>query len=82
MSLIDHIKQLAHRYFDESFLLEDIFIKILNYRLRNLRHPNLFCSVLDKYQINYAKGIVKTGIIKQSWGKILQKKNNINMCRI
>lgn len=74
MSVIDHIKQLAHHYFDE----------VVSFRRHLHQHPELsfeeyktsefVCSVLDKYQINYTKGVVKTGIIATIEGKNPSKK--------
>jgi amidohydrolase len=74
MSLIDNIKQLAHQHFDE----------VVSFRRHLHQHPELsfqefktseyVCSILDKHQIAYTKGIVKTGIIAIIEGKNPTKK--------
>lgn len=74
MLMINHIKQLAHQYFDE----------VVSIRRHLHQHPELsfqeyntsqyVCKVLDKYAIAYTKGIVKTGIIAIIEGKNPTKK--------
>ena len=74
MSMIDNIKQLAHQYFDE----------VISFRRHIHQHPelsfeehetsNYVCSILDKYDIAYTKGIVKTGIVAIIEGKNPTKK--------
>lgn len=72
--MINNIKQLAHQYFDE----------VISFRRHLHQHPELsfqefktaeyVCSILDKYNIPYTKGIVKTGIIAIIEGKNPNKK--------
>jgi amidohydrolase len=72
--MIDNIKQLAHQYFDE----------VISFRRHIHQHPelsfeehetsNYVCSILDKYDIAYTKGIVKTGIVAIIEGKNPTKK--------
>ena len=74
MLMIDNIKQLAHQYFDE----------VISFRRHIHQHPelsfeehetsNYVCSILDKYNITYTKGIVKTGIVAIIEGKNPTKK--------
>ncbi|MBL7934429.1 MAG: amidohydrolase [Bacteroidia bacterium] len=74
MSMINNIKQLAHQYFDE----------VISFRRHLHQHPELsfqefktaeyVCSILDKYNIPYTKGIVKTGIVAIIEGKNPNKK--------
>lgn len=77
MLMIDHIKQLAHQYFDE----------VVSIRRHIHQHPELsfqeyhtseyVCKVLDKHAIAYTKGIVKTGIIAIIEGKNPSKKTTL-----
>jgi amidohydrolase len=77
MLMIDTIKKLAHRYFDE----------VVSYRRHIHQHPELsfeefktaeyVCSILDKYSITYTKGIVKTGIIAIIEGRNPSKKTTL-----
>ncbi len=72
--MINQIKALANQYFDE----------IVSIRRHLHQHPELsfeefntstfVCSVLDKYQIHYTKGIVKTGIVATIEGRNPNKK--------
>ena len=74
MSVIDHIKQLAHRYFDEVVSFRRHLHQNPELSFEEFKTSEFVCSVLDKYQINYAKGIVKTGIIAIIEGKNPSKK--------
>lgn len=72
--MINQIKALANQYFNE----------VVSIRRHLHQHPELsfeefntsifVCSVLDKYQISYTKGIVKTGIVAIIEGKNPSKK--------
>ncbi len=72
--MINQIKALASQYFNE----------VVSIRRHLHQHPELsfeefntsifVCSVLDKYQISYTKGIVKTGIVAIIEGKNPSKK--------
>ncbi|MBI3518582.1 MAG: amidohydrolase [Bacteroidetes bacterium] len=74
MLKIEQIKQLAHQYFDE----------VVSFRRHIHQHPELsfqefktsdyVCAVLNKYNIAYTKGIVKTGIVAIIEGKNPAKK--------
>jgi len=74
MSTIDNIKHMASEIKDE----------IISFRQHLHQHPELsfeeyktseyVCSVLDKYNITYTKGIVKTGILAIIEGKNPTKK--------
>lgn len=74
MSTIDNIKQLAHQYFDD----------VISFRRHLHKHPELsfqefktseyVCSILDKHDISYTKGIVETGIVAIIEGKNPSKK--------
>ena len=74
MYLIDHIKQLAHRYFDEVVSFRRHLHQNPELSFEEFKTSEFVCSALDKYQINYAKGIVKTGIIAIIEGKNPSKK--------
>ena len=74
MSVIDHIKQLAHRYFDEVVSFRRHLHQNPELSFEEFKTSEFVCSVLDKYQINYVKGIVKTGIIAIIEGKNPSKK--------
>lgn len=74
MSMINTIKDLAKRHFDE----------VVSFRRHLHQHPELsfqefktseyVCSQLDKYAISYTKDIVKTGIVAVIEGKNPDKK--------
>lgn len=74
MVVVDSIKKLAHKYFEE----------VVSYRRHLHMYPELsfeefktseyVCFVLDKYSIPYTKGIVKTGIVAIIKGKNPSKK--------
>ena len=74
MYVIDHIKQLAHRYFDEVVSFRRHLHQNPELSFEEFKTSEFVCSVLDKYQINYVKGIVKTGIIAIIEGKNPSKK--------
>lgn len=72
--MIDKIKEIANRIFNE----------IVSYRHHIHQHPELsfeeyqtsayVCSILEKYNIQYENGIVKTGIVAIIAGKNPSKK--------
>lgn len=74
MVAVEHIKQLAHRYFDE----------VVSYRRHLHMHPELsfkefetsvyVSSVLKKHHISHTTGIVKTGIVAIIEGRNPEKK--------
>lgn len=74
MAIIDDIKKLAN----------SIFTEVIDFRRHLHQHPELsfeefktseyVCFVLDKYNISYTKGVVKTGIVAVIEGKNPSKK--------
>jgi amidohydrolase len=74
MSVLDTVKQLASTHYHE----------VIAFRRHIHQHPELsfeefktaeyVCSILDKHQIKYTKGIVKTGIVAIIEGKNPSKK--------
>lgn len=74
MSMIDNIKQLAHQYFTEVVLFRRHLHQHPELSFQEFKTAEYICTVLDKYNITYTKGIVKTGILAIIEGKNPTKK--------
>ncbi|MES2761667.1 MAG: M20 family metallopeptidase [Bacteroidota bacterium] len=74
MSVLNTIKQLAATHFNEVVAFRQHIHKNPELSFEEFKTAEYVCSVLDKYQIAYAKGIVKTGIVAIIEGKNPTKK--------
>lgn len=63
MQIIDHIKQLAHQYFEDVVSFRRHIHQYPELSFEEFKTSEYVCSLLDKHHIKYTKGFVKTGII-------------------
>ncbi len=63
MILTETIKQLAAKYFSEVVSIRRHIHKHPELSFQETNTSLFVCSILDKYNIEYTKGIVKTGIV-------------------
>lgn len=74
MNVIDIIKQLNDQYFDTIVKIRRHIHQYPELSFEEINTSAYICEILDKYQISYTKGIVKTGIIAIIQGKNPNKK--------
>ncbi|MCC6180281.1 MAG: amidohydrolase [Bacteroidia bacterium] len=74
MNVIDIIKQLNDQYFDTIVKIRRHIHQYPELSFEEINTSAYICEILDKYQISYTKGIVKTGIIAVIQGKNPNKK--------
>lgn len=72
--MIDIIKQLNDQYFDTIVKIRRHIHQYPELSFEEINTSAYICEILDKYQISYTKGIVKTGIIAIIQGKNPNKK--------
>ncbi len=72
--MIDIIKQLNDQYFDTIVKIRRHIHQYPELSFEEINTSAYICEILDKYQISYTKGIVKTGIIAVIQGKNPNKK--------
>ena len=72
--MINQIKALANQYFNEVVSIRRHLHQHPELSFEEFNTSKFVCSVLDKYQISYTKGIVKTGIVAIIEGKNPSKK--------
>ena len=69
MSLLDRIKELARQYNDEVVAIRRHIHQYPELSFQEFKTSEFVCSVLDKYNIAYTKGMVKTGVVALVKGK-------------
>lgn len=69
MSLLERIKELAREYNDEVIAIRRHIHQHPELSFKEFRTSEFVCSVLDKYNIAYTKGMVKTGVVALIKGK-------------
>lgn len=69
MSLLERVKQLAKEQSNETIAIRRHLHQYPELSFQEFNTSEFVCSVLDKHQIDYTKGHVKTGIIALIKGK-------------